>query len=374
MKLFTKATSQMAYFKGGFYGRQGSGKTFTASLVAEGLVKLSGSKKPVLFYDTETGSDFVVDHFQEAGIELYHFKSRSFESLVKAMDEAEQEGSVIIIDSITHVWLELQEAYRRRTGRKRIEFQDWAEIKSMWRNFTDRFVNGKVHAIVCGRAGYEYEYDIDDETKRKELIKGNMKMKAEGELGYEPSFLVEMEEFRTVPRGARRVKKGEIIIRAHVVKDRTRTMNGVVINNPKFEDFAPAIQKLNLGGEHFGVDTTRRSDGVFDSPENNYRRKRQVEITLEEIKEAFVLAELDGTSTEAKRKRTLLLREVFGTSAWTAIESMKLEALETGVEQLRVKLGQKSDDVFDGDDLPESYGGSTPNSKPVEAEKTEAAE
>jgi hypothetical protein len=43
--------------------------------------------------------------------------------------------------------------------------------------------------IICGRAGYEYDYFEDDEGK-KQLEKTGIKMKAETEMGFEPSLLV----------------------------------------------------------------------------------------------------------------------------------------------------------------------------------------
>ena len=76
--------------------------------------------------------------------------------------------------------------------RTRLQFDDWGYLKGEWRKFTDLFINSNLHIILCGRAGYEYDY-FEDEAGKKQLEKTDIKMKAEGEMGYEPSLLVLME-------------------------------------------------------------------------------------------------------------------------------------------------------------------------------------
>src|SRR5690242_10339796 len=84
MGLFKPAGNTMAYFKAGFMGEAGSGKTHTASLVTIGLVQhlrklgVPGSEKPVFMLDTEQGSAWVKPMFDEAGIELMVAKTRTF--------------------------------------------------------------------------------------------------------------------------------------------------------------------------------------------------------------------------------------------------------------------------------------------------------
>ena len=107
MSIFKTGELEMAYLKMGLYGGAGSGKTFTASDIAIGLHKFVKAKKPIYFIDTETGSDFVLDKFEKAKIKLQVAKSRAFMDLVAGVDEAEKDGSIILIDSITHFWNEL---------------------------------------------------------------------------------------------------------------------------------------------------------------------------------------------------------------------------------------------------------------------------
>lgn len=340
MNLFKPATNQMAYLKAGLLGFAGSGKTFTAAELAIGLAKRINDPRPVAFFDTETGSDWMIPKFEAADVPLVVVKSRAFVDLKKAVTEAERECSILIIDSISHVWREMIEAYEQRMKRKYgLRFDDWGPIKREWGVFTDRFLNSQLHIIMCGRAGYEWEMDTDEETGKKELHKVGTKMKAETEMAYEPSLLVEMVRLKR-SHATKDINDRGWIHRAVILKDRSDRMNGAEIDNPTFDSFLPHVEYLNVGGAHLGVDTSRSSEDLFDSPDGAYQRKRRVDIALEEIKDALALAELDGRSKESKRRMVELLTEVFGTSSWTAIGGMQLEGLEDGLRDLRVKLGQ----------------------------------
>jgi hypothetical protein len=314
-------------------GFAGSGKTFTAAQLAIGLSKRIGDNKPVAFFDTETGSDFLIPKFREAGVELLVAKTRSFRDLLAFMKEAEGVASVAIIDSISHVWKELLDAYTKKLNRRNgLQFQDWGPIKSEWQGFTDAYLNSQLHVLMCGRAGFEYDYETD-ESGRRELIKTGTKMKAETEMGYEPSLLLEME------RVAREDGTKGWQHRATILKDRTDLMNGASILNPTFESFAPVIGFLNLGAHHVGVDTTRNSEDLFDSPDSRSDRKRKVEITLELITDTLVEGGIAGTSKADKEAQIKHLKDAFGTSSWTAIKNMRLEELESGLSALRIALG-----------------------------------
>lgn len=336
LSLLRAAVNQTAFLKAGLMGFAGSGKTYTAAKMAIGLSRQIGDRKPVAMFDTETGSDFLIPAFKEAGIELLVAKTRSFSDLLAFMKEAEGVASVAIIDSISHVWKELLDAYTKKLNRRQgLLFQDWGPIKSEWQGFTDAYLNSQLHVLMCGRAGYEYDFEVDEGGK-KQLVKTGTKMKAETEMGYEPSLLIEMERVRHEDGS-----KGWTH-QATILKDRTDLMNGAVIDNPTFESFAPVINFLNLGAHHVGVDTTRSSEALFESPDSRSDRKRRVEITLELITDTLVEGGIAGTSKADKEAQIKHLRDCFGTSSWTAIKSMHLEELEAGHQKLLVALGLKA--------------------------------
>jgi hypothetical protein len=336
MGLLKPAMNQTAYLKLGMLGFEGSGKTFTAVDFALGITKQLGGKK-VAFFDTEKGSDFHIDRFKKAGIGLDVLKSKSFADLCTTIREAEKEGySFLIIDSITHVWRELCASYLKKKNRPNLTMKDWGTLKAEWAQYTDLYVNSKLHVAMLGRAGHEYDMD-EDEDGKKEVIKAGTKMKVETETGFEPDLLLEMFTERVPVKGNKKIST--LVNKCLVRKDRTDTLNGRVIERPKFSDFAPIIKFLNLGGEHVGTDASRTSEHMFGSPDRSWaeRQKRQ-EIALERLAEALTLGGLTGTAQETQKKRIQFLIDVFGTSSKTELESMELEKLEAGLAAAREKL------------------------------------
>lgn len=340
MALFNKAESTQAYLKAGFMGFAGSGKTFTATETAIGLVKLlkAGAlpegKKPVFFLDTETGSDYVSGRFKDEGIDLFQAKTRAFSDLIPAVKEAEANGSVLIIDSITHFWREFTEAYAKKRNRSRgLEFQDWAFLKTEWGKFTDAYINTSLHIIMCGRAGYEYDFFTNDSGKR-ELEKTGIKMKAETETGYEPSLLVLME--RTMDMDTKKVYR-----EAHILKERFDIIDGKTIRNPKFEDFMPHIMKLNLGGTQLGVDSSRNSESMIplDGKSQWQKDREQREIVLDEI-QAFFSRKLNTRKEEDRKTMLEMFVKYFGTESWKKIELLDLEVLRLGYDAIRKQMGE----------------------------------
>lgn len=344
MSLLKKAVNEQAFLKAGLLGFPGSGKTYTASHLAIGIAKsVAGANKPVAFFDTETGSDFLIKRFEVEGVELMVAKSQAFRDLLTVGQEAQSACSVLIVDSITHVWRELCEAYRRRKRVNRLEFQHWAEIKQEWSAWTTFYLNSRLHIFVLGRAGYEYDYEQNENTGKKELVKSGTKMRVEGEFGFEPSLLVEMER---VSKGAE--AGSGYYHRAHILKDRTDTINGRAFDFEKPADtyrpgdwaatltpFQPVFDALNLGGTHVGVDASRTSDEMFESDNGSLaRRATKVRIALETVETTLVIL-WPGQDQKSKALKLAAVEAVFGERSWLAVEKKSLEALEAGVALLR---------------------------------------
>lgn len=339
MGLLQPAKIETGFLKAGFLGFAGAGKTHTAFELALGLLEDVGDKRPIAMLDTEAGSDWWVPRVKERGFDLVVAKSRAFADLLEVGKEAEGACSLLLVDSISHVWKELLEAYQRHFKVSRLAFHHWNTIKPEWARFTDWFLNSQIHVIICGRAGYEYDYEEDDQG-HKELIKTGTKMKAEGEFGFEPSLLVEMVRIKHSVVERDPDLKGWIH-RAVVLKDRADKMNGAEIDNPSYRDFLPHLNAIQIGGTHRVIDTERRSDDMFDDRDRSaILRKRQVEITLESIQDVFVFADVNSRTDAGKKAMKTALRDAFGTSAWSAIQGMSLEALQSGLEALRSEFGQ----------------------------------
>ena len=339
MALLKKAKNQIAAAKLGIYGEAGSGKTRTAMEVAIGLAKLAGKKPaPIAFFDTEGGSDFMIPICKAAGVELLVGKARAFESLMAFMAEAKQAGAVIIVDSISHTWDDLRESYEKKLQRKNgLEIWDWGIIKPAWREFTNAYLTSPCHAIVCGRSANVYEQVYNEARGKSEVQTTGTRMKTEKETGYEPSLLIEMER-----RECRNGKPGWDHV-AVVIKDRADLLDGQEFTDPGYEAFRPHFEFLNIGGVHNPTDTETDSQGMFKSPDNAIERKRAVEIVLEKIRKAFVLADINSRTAAGKKLALELLERHFGTTAWSEIEGMRLEELKEGLAGLCDEIGQRQE-------------------------------
>lgn len=338
MALFQSTETPQPHVKIGIMGEAGSGKTHTASLIAIGLVKylreraVAGADRPVFMLDTEKSAAWIRPLYVEAGVELVvEDKTRAFADLVPALQIAEERASVLVIDSITHFWVEIQQTYMEKRKRDRLEFADWAVIKRMWGMFTDRFVFSDLHCIMCGRQGYTYDTAVNDQGK-KQIARTGVKMKAEGETGYEPSLLVWMER-------AMDLESGKVFRTASILKDRARVLDGAEIPNPTFESFLPHVRAISLGAKTDGIDTERTSAGaVPDDGRPLNADWAQREIVLNQISTLLIKHHPDKVGADRAFKHALLLK-FFGTANWRQIsERMPLAELAERYSALSTNL------------------------------------
>jgi len=342
MGLMKPMGTGQGYLKAGFLGFAKSGKTYTAMLLALGTRALFGLDGPIAFFDTEGGSEYVAENIKAlTGKDLIGVRSRSFSDLVAVAREAEKEGvSVLIADSMTHVWRELCDAHLKsiNEGRKkknlgpryRLEFQDWGIIKGKWAEWTDLYLNSKLHIVIAGRAGFEYDYEENEETNKKELIKTGIKMKTEGEFGFEPSLLVEMERVQKLG------DKTEFLHRATVIGDRFGVVDGAQRDNPTFDFFKPHVMKLTPGA-HAPIDTEIKTDlGVDQDGDAQWQReKRERTILCEEI-QGELLRHWPGQTKEEKQAKLEAIEKAFGTRSWTRVESkVSIMDLRNGLKVLK---------------------------------------
>jgi hypothetical protein len=352
MAILKPAVIEQAAAKVGIFGSQGSGKTTTAALFLIGLSKTYHNGAPVAFLDTENGSDYLIPIFEAEGVPLLVVKSRAFKDMRAALTEAKDAGCCgYLVDSYTHPWQELCDTFKAKSRRKKLEFHHMDELKGMWRQWTDQFLNSPLHCIVNGRLGYEWGKDEEGE-----LVKLGSKMKSESEAGYEPSLLIEMEGVRpaNVVKGKQR---SQIVHLAHVLKDRWRTLNGQTfefkdINDYKagdykvvFNKFLPHWQRLAMAnGVQRAVDGTRTSEGMLDDGGRTLaaQRAQQVEIALEVIQNT--LAQVwPGQDTLSKQTRLAVIEAMFGQPSWTAVTKKPLETLDEGAALISFVKEQMKD-------------------------------
>lgn len=352
---FASDNDAPTFAKIGIYGAAGTGKTRAAYEIAKGLIKDKGLEKPVAFFDTEKGSDWILPLFKADGIQCAVKKSRTFKDLMTMIELAEKEASILIVDSISHVWRELQQSFLEQHNRDRfdmmcrkgskewaeknfrpankLEFQHWNVIKPTWARFTDKYLNSNLHIIVNGRAGTMYEYQ-ENESGKKELIQSGTRMATEKELSYEPSLLIEL---------IRKQLNGKESLFAVIEKDRSDTINGKEFELMTYKDIKPHIDFINIGGTGKTVDFNKNGSGkMFEGntiePQDEFAsEKREREIACEEIK-GFLELKFPGTGAEAKKQKNELINEMFKTLSWTKVENMPSGTLKEGLKKLREKL------------------------------------
>jgi hypothetical protein len=291
MSAFQKPTALKSALKLALYGPAGSGKTFTALLLAEGLSRHAGRRVAVL--DTEQGSAFYSQavprrtaHPEAFDFDVLHTRSVT-EALgaLHALDPTTH--CAIVIDSISHLWDACRNAYNGKLNRQGgIPLHAWATIKKPYRELMNLLLALPIHVIFCGRQGIDYGED----EGTGELKQLGFRLRAEGETGYEPDVLVRLESHKANRRRA-------ATILAHVEKDRTGMLARTTIPWPTFDTIARPLLGL-LGDKHVSMpsdDEVAVQDAEALERREEDRRRQSTELASDyavKITDAATAAEL----------------------------------------------------------------------------------
>lgn len=336
-QFFMPIQNTKPYLKLNLHGFAGSGKTYTGALIAIGVYQRINSLKPIVVFDTEESSKFLIPLFAKYNITAVNRRSRSLADLRETIKRCQDGYSdVIIIDSISHVWENFLEAYKKQKNRTRLEFQDWGIIKPTWREeFSDPFVRSPLHIIMTGRTGYEYDTEIDEETKKRTIYKSGVKMKVEGETAYEPDILVYMERFENL------LDEGKEIYRqGTIVKDRSTLLDGQVLKNPTYKNFAPAIEALLSNPAESAPPIPGNDANLIKQEEDKRAWIQRKDVALENA-EGIIISFFPGQSASEKKHKVDALEYAYGTRSWTAVQKMSPEKIEDGHKKL-AEYGEKA--------------------------------
>jgi hypothetical protein len=334
----------------GFFGGTGSGKTTTAAELALGISLRFHDKAPVYVYDTEPGWQFTRRMFATEGVELIQVRERSFQGMRKHLKAAEKTGAcAFVVDSMTHVWNELMQTFAKSNGR--VEFQQFNLIKRYWNEWTVEFLNSPLHAFALGRLGYEYDAQVNEDTGKKEIVKGDSKFKAGGgeSFGYEPHLLIEMELSRD---GSHNGRGGALIHTANVLKDRTRILNGESFDFKDgrgykagdyrlvFDAFLPHVEELQYTGGLSIIADATSSELRPESESDYFKNKQNRDVSIEKIEASMTLL-FPGQSADMKSLKLKILDMLFGTRSWKEItEKRSLADLDQALASLMKYEGQ----------------------------------
>lgn len=325
MSGFKKAKAEQAALKMGLYGPPGSGKTFTALLLGEGLAKLTDRR--IAYVDTEHGTDFYCKAVPGRAVhpEAFDFDAiytRSITDVLAAVKGLGDGYGVVILDSITHLWESCIAAYGgRQTSAGTIPMHAWGKIKKPYKELMQILLGSPMHVIICGRQGTEYA--TDEETDELKAV--GVKMKAEGETPYEPHILLRMEAVK--PKKTNEAAT----IYAYAEKDRTGVLSGRSFASPTFDSLCRPILGL-LGGTQANMassDETAAVDAERIAADDAEKVKTSAEL-LRTLQAKIALADTKTLKSIGKEITPALKARMFPADVATLRESYLARESELG--------------------------------------------
>lgn len=170
-----KAQKSKSKLRVGIAGVSGSGKTYSALLLANGLADWN----KICIIDTENGSADLYDGLGEYNV-ITLKAPFSPEHYIEAIKTAEQAGmEVIIVDSITHEWdgeggcLEIVDKLGGR-------YQDWGKVTPRHQKFIQSILQSTAHVITTVRKKQDYAMTQDTNGRLKVEKKGLKEITREG--------------------------------------------------------------------------------------------------------------------------------------------------------------------------------------------------
>lgn len=179
--MFQKAERKKAKLRLGICGTSGSGKTFSALLIAKGL------GKKIAVVDTENHSAEL--YAGKEGMPEYDVCILSppyeTEKYIKAIEEAEKAGyDVVVLDSISHAWageggLLDQQGKIADSGRGN-SYTAWRNVTPKHNKFIEKMLSCNLHLIATMRSKTEYALQTNDKGKQEPKKIGMAPIQREG--------------------------------------------------------------------------------------------------------------------------------------------------------------------------------------------------
>ena len=170
-----KAQKRKSKLRIGIAGTTGSGKTYSALLLASGMT----SWDKICVIDTENGSADLYDGLGEYNVITLKAPFAP-ERYIEAIKTAEDAGmDVIIVDSITHEWdgeggcLEIVDKLGGR-------YQDWGKVTPRHQKFIQSILQSTAHVITTVRKKQDYAMTQDTNGRLKVEKKGLKEITREG--------------------------------------------------------------------------------------------------------------------------------------------------------------------------------------------------
>lgn len=201
------AQRHMSRIKMALQGPAGSGKTYTALLLAKGLV---GTYEKVAIIDTENGSADLYSHLGPYHV-LTLSEPFSPERYIQAIEQCEQAGiECIILDSITQCWDFLLDFHSSLIGNS---FTNWGKVTPRQKAFVNKILQSHAHIIATMRV--KQEYVLNEKNGKTVPEKVGLKAVQRDGMDYEFTIVFDLDSNHF----------------ANCTKDRT----GLFVNQPLFK-------------------------------------------------------------------------------------------------------------------------------------------
>jgi len=172
-----KATRKQVKLRLGLSAVSGGGKTYSALLLAKGLV---GSWEKIAVIDTENESASLYSHLGDYNTIVLSspFTPERYIEAIKTCEDAGIE--CIIIDSITHEWDGkggILEIHNQMVGNS---FTNWSSLTPRHQKFIDAILHSKCHVITTVRRKQDYEMTLNDKGKQTPIKVGLKEITRDG--------------------------------------------------------------------------------------------------------------------------------------------------------------------------------------------------
>lgn len=177
-----QAERKNAKIKMSLQGVSGSGKSYSALLIAYGL---TGNWSKIVVIDTENGSADLYAHLGE--YKVLPLTTYTPENYIQAITLCERSGiEVIIVDSLSHSWEHLLQLHSCMQGNS---FTNWGRITPRYNALIQKIQQSPCHVIGTMRSKHDYVL-----TERNgKLVPEKVGMKAIMREGIDYEFTIVME-------------------------------------------------------------------------------------------------------------------------------------------------------------------------------------
>lgn len=157
------AKREQIYVKALIGGPSGSGKSYSALRVAQGIADKVGKDTKIGYIGTEGQRDnLYANEFSYDVISLEEYSPEYYEAALDAFLEAGYK--VIIVDSMSHLWNWVQEQVQAQSKGSN-DFTLWGRYKKFNKKIIEKILLAPAHIIVTGRG--KDEYVLEENSKGK---------------------------------------------------------------------------------------------------------------------------------------------------------------------------------------------------------------